>query len=52
MLPQHDVNQDLLDSADAKAPSKADQLVEEIHMQGLSDPVKCCVSCKRACSRA
>ena len=28
---QHVVNQDLLDNADVRAPSKADQLIEEIH---------------------
>lgn len=32
---QHVVNQDLLNSTDARAPSKADQLTEEIHKQGL-----------------
>lgn len=37
---QHVVNQDLLDSADARAPLKADQLIEEIHKQGLSDPLE------------
>lgn len=37
---QHVENQDLLDRTDARAPSKADQLIEEIRKQDLSDPVK------------
>lgn len=36
---KHVENQDSLDSADASAPSRADQLIEEIHKQGLSDLV-------------
>ena len=37
---QHVENQDLLESADVSLPSKTDQLITEIHKQGMSDPVK------------